>query len=215
MSKSVFWWKIRKIFQWCRLLKILPRVLKVTRYLRLIRQCLNKQSRPRSDTVSARLIRVSTVCHWSEFHWVLSRYLIHSSPNFRLHLSSTLLLCFIFLTNYRLESLCEKCQTAWILTRRLIMSCLQEPTIIDFGSRVNSLPFLGYKCNLIKSILTHLCRMDSKTLTLCTGPFTVVGCLIGIPVLNATSVDPDQTPLFLASDLIWVSTVWCCTNWFV
>ena len=51
--------------------------------------------------------------------------------------------------------------------------------------------------------------MDSSTLTLKTGPFPVKGVsgkfilpwFTEIPVLNANSVDPDQTPRSVASDL--------------
>ena len=59
-------------------------------------------------------------------------------------------------------------------------------------------------------VLTHLCRVDSSTLTLWPGPFPVKGvsgwfvllpCFTEIPVLYANSVDPDQTPRSAASDL--------------
>ena len=52
--------------------------------------------------------------------------------------------------------------------------------------------------------------MDFSTLTLCTGPFPIKGVsgkflllpwFTEIPVLNANSVDPDQTPRSAASDL--------------
>ena len=50
-------------------------------------------------------------------------------------------------------------------------------------------------------ILTHLCQMDSSTLTLWTGPFPTEGvsgqflllpCFMKIPVFNANSVDSDD-----------------------
>ena len=52
--------------------------------------------------------------------------------------------------------------------------------------------------------------MDSSALTLWTGPFPIEGvsgeflllpCFIEITVINANSVDPDQTPRSAASDL--------------
>ena len=54
--------------------------------------------------------------------------------------------------------------------------------------------------------------MDSSTLTLWTGPgrfpiygmsgqFLLLPCFIEITVFNANSVDPDQTPRSVASDL--------------
>ena len=58
--------------------------------------------------------------------------------------------------------------------------------------------------------LTHLSRVDSSTLTLWAGPFPVKGVsskflllpwFTEIPVRNANSVDPDQTPRSAASDL--------------
>ena len=58
--------------------------------------------------------------------------------------------------------------------------------------------------------LTHLCRVDSATLTLWPGPFPIEGvpgcvlslpCITDISVCNANSVDPDQTPRSAASDL--------------
>ena len=59
--------------------------------------------------------------------------------------------------------------------------------------------------------LTHLCRMDSSTTTVWTGLYPIAGCLVGnyyyyffkieIPVFNAYSVNPDQTPHSAASDL--------------
>ena len=58
--------------------------------------------------------------------------------------------------------------------------------------------------------LTHICPVDSATSTLCTvyfptegvsGWFLLLSCFIEIPVLNANSVDPDQTPRSGASDL--------------
>ena len=58
--------------------------------------------------------------------------------------------------------------------------------------------------------LTHLCLVDSSSLTLLTSPFPVEGvsgkflllpCFRRMSVINANSVDPDQTPRFAASDL--------------
>ena len=58
--------------------------------------------------------------------------------------------------------------------------------------------------------LTHLCRVDSFILTRWTGSFPYKGCpvsfillpcFIVIAILNANSVDPDQTPRSAASDL--------------
>ena len=60
------------------------------------------------------------------------------------------------------------------------------------------------------TLLTHLCRVDSSILTLWTGPFPVKGVsgkflllawFTEISVLNANSVDADQTPRSAASDL--------------
>ena len=59
-------------------------------------------------------------------------------------------------------------------------------------------------------ILTHLRRVDSSTTTLWTGLFPTACvklvfiiniCFIEIPVVNANSEDPDQTPRSAASDL--------------
>ena len=55
-------------------------------------------------------------------------------------------------------------------------------------------------------LLTHLCQLESSTLTLWSGPFPIKGVLIitwftEIPALNANNVDPDQTPQNAASDL--------------
>ena len=60
--------------------------------------------------------------------------------------------------------------------------------------------------------LTHLCRVDSSTITIRIGPFpkervsssfSLLTCTMfkEIRVLNANSVDPDQTPHSAASDL--------------
>ena len=58
--------------------------------------------------------------------------------------------------------------------------------------------------------LTHLCRVDSATSTLWTGPvptegvsvyFLLLLCFIKISVSNANIVDPDQMPHSAASDL--------------
>ena len=63
---------------------------------------------------------------------------------------------------------------------------------------------------ILNGSLTHLCRVDSSTLTLWTGPFPVKGLsgkflllpwFTEIPVLYAKSIDPDQTPWSVASDL--------------
>ena len=52
--------------------------------------------------------------------------------------------------------------------------------------------------------------MDSATSTIRTGPFPIEGvkarlllllCFMEIPILNANSVDPDQTPRYVASEL--------------
>ena len=57
--------------------------------------------------------------------------------------------------------------------------------------------------------ITHLCRLDSSTLTLWTGSFQIEGMcglflslpwFIKVHVLNANSVDPYQTPCSVASD---------------
>ena len=70
-----------------------------------------------------------------------------------------------------------------------------------------------FVCNILqprlkhKLALTHLCRENSSTLSLWNSPFPVSGqclslpCFIDIPVLNANSEDPDQTPLSAASYL--------------
>ena len=54
------------------------------------------------------------------------------------------------------------------------------------------------------SFLTHLCLMDSSTFTLQTSLFPILGvlllCFIEIPVCNANSVDPNQTPHFAISE---------------
>ena len=68
-----------------------------------------------------------------------------------------------------------------------------------------------------KQILTHLCQVDSSTITLSTGLFPIAGplvifhyyCFIESPVLNANSVDPDQ--MLTLQHLIWVYTV--CNKW--
>ena len=58
--------------------------------------------------------------------------------------------------------------------------------------------------------LTHLCQVDSSTITHWTDAFPIKGVsgsfyynhlLIEIPVLSANSVGPDQTPQNAASDL--------------
>ena len=59
--------------------------------------------------------------------------------------------------------------------------------------------------------LNHLCRVDSSTAMVWTGPFPVKGCLVSnyyyyyvlqkFSVRNANSVDLDQTPRCAASDL--------------
>ena len=70
--------------------------------------------------------------------------------------------------------------------------------------------FPGYLYLYFSLKLTHLCRMGSSTLTLWTGLFPVkevsgsyllLPWFTEIPVLNANSVDPDQTPRSAASDL--------------
>ena len=60
-----------------------------------------------------------------------------------------------------------------------------------------------------RSGLTHLCRVDSSTITLWTGPFPIEGIFviftIAIFYRNSClqkSVDPDQTPRSVASDLL-------------
>ena len=67
------------------------------------------------------------------------------------------------------------------------------------------------ECLLLNVCLTHFCLVDSSTKTHWTGLFTKAGCLVSfintilyslvIPVLNANSVDSDQTPRSAASDL--------------
>ena len=57
--------------------------------------------------------------------------------------------------------------------------------------------------------LTHLCLVDSSTITLWTVLFPIAGCLVGfyydcfteIPEVNANIVGPDKTPLNAASNL--------------
>ena len=58
---------------------------------------------------------------------------------------------------------------------------------------------------------THICRVDVFTSAHWTGPSPIEGeclvsfnyfCFIGIPVLNANSVNSDQTPRSAASDLL-------------
>ena len=58
--------------------------------------------------------------------------------------------------------------------------------------------------------LTHLCRADSSTFNLRTGPFPVyrayglfllVPCFIEIPVFHVNNADPNQTPRSVTSDL--------------
>ena len=65
-------------------------------------------------------------------------------------------------------------------------------------------------CTLRYVHLTHLCRVDSSTSTLWTDPLPVEGvvdsflllpCCIEICLFNANSVDSDQTPRSVASDL--------------
>ena len=67
--------------------------------------------------------------------------------------------------------------------------------------------FILFKEKHLKTAyLTHLCRVDSSTLTLWTGAFPIKGmflllrCLIEIPVFNANGVDPDQMLRSAASD---------------
>ena len=64
--------------------------------------------------------------------------------------------------------------------------------------------------NMLIWNLTHLCRVDSSSLCLWIGPFAIADCVVSflllpyyieIPVFNANSVDPDQTPRSAASDL--------------
>ena len=64
-------------------------------------------------------------------------------------------------------------------------------------------------CPKSPSGFTHLCRLDSATSTFWTDPFPIKGmyrfllppCFIEISVFNTHSVDPDQTPRSVASDL--------------
>ena len=58
--------------------------------------------------------------------------------------------------------------------------------------------------------LTHLCRVESSRSSLWTGPFPTEGvsgkllsfpCFIEIPLFSTNSVDPDQTPRSVTSDL--------------
>ena len=59
-------------------------------------------------------------------------------------------------------------------------------------------------------LLAHLRRVDSSTVSLWTGPFSIgcldnfyllLPCVIEIPVFNANSIHPDQTPPSADSDL--------------
>ena len=65
-------------------------------------------------------------------------------------------------------------------------------------------------CVHVSHSLTHLCRVDAPTLTFLIGLFPVEGIsgyflllpyLMEIPVSNANSIDPDQTPPSVASNL--------------
>ena len=59
------------------------------------------------------------------------------------------------------------------------------------------------------AILEIVRRMDSSPFTLRSGPFPIKGmsvflllpCFIEVPVFNASSLNPDQTPRSAASDL--------------
>ena len=62
----------------------------------------------------------------------------------------------------------------------------------------------------VRLYLTHLCLIDYFSLPLCAGSFPIYGvsskfllltCFLAILVLNAKSVDPNQTPHFVASEL--------------
>ena len=64
--------------------------------------------------------------------------------------------------------------------------------------------------NLFYLLLNNLCRVDSSTSTVWTGPFLIEGisakfllspCFIEIPVFNANDVDPDQMTHLAASNL--------------
>ena len=67
------------------------------------------------------------------------------------------------------------------------------------------------KRTVLHVCLTHLCRVDTSTWTLWTGSissrrgvwlfFVLFPCFIEIPVFNANSEGPDQTPRSAASDL--------------
>ena len=81
--------------------------------------------------------------------------------------------------------------------------------MITLLSDFNHFRYIFYRFSVVL-ILTHLCLMESSTLTPWTGSFQNkecldsflllhVPCCIEIPVFNANSVDPDQTPHFAAS----------------
>ena len=109
--------------------------------------------------------------------------------------------------------------------KQLIMYCLIWKTrpakSLDYLKNMSHTHKQGYwRCYDVKyvtypgfentSLLIHLCRVDSSTLTLWTGPFLIEGvsgkffllrCFTEIPVFKANSVDTDQMPHFAASDL--------------
>ena len=70
---------------------------------------------------------------------------------------------------------------------------------------------MAHKLTSIRNIfLTNLCRMESSTLPLWTGPFPtervsgyflLLSCLIEISISNINSIDPDHTPRSVESDL--------------
>ena len=59
--------------------------------------------------------------------------------------------------------------------------------------------------------LTHLCRVDSSIIIIWNGLFPSEGCLVyymEIYRFNAVSVDPGQTPCYVASDLGLLCLSW-------
>ena len=103
---------------------------------------------------------------------------------------------------------------------------LKKGSILNEKNLLQS--WLPWKCINVETtflrrpILAHICRVDSPTLTLRTGLFPIKGvsgqflllpCFIEIPVFNANSVDPDQTPRFASCDL-GLHCLSKCVQWF-
>ena len=96
----------------------------------------------------------------------------------------------------------------WYVTAANIRNPLHHSAVFIFTFLAIIEPILvsvEYKFHL-----THLCWMDSSTITLQASPFSQYkGCLVSFiitifietPMFNVNSVDPDQTPLSAASDL--------------